>query len=142
VIIDANLLLYSIDSASVHHERARSWLIEQLNADERVGLPWPSLTAFLRIATHPRASARPLSADRAWAFIEAWLAAPVVWIPLPTERHASVHGNLVRKYHLAGNLIPDADMAALAIEHGVAVASADTDFARFNEIGWVNPLAS
>jgi len=64
-----------------------------------------------------------------------------VWVPVPTERHADVLGGLVRKYHLAGNLVPDAHLAAMAIEHGLEVCSADTDFARFPEIRWHNPLA-
>lgn len=73
--------------------------------------------------------------------MEAWLAVPVVWIPGATERHASVLGDLVRLYRLSGNLVPDAHLAAIAIEHGAEVVSADTDFARFTEIRWSNPLA-
>jgi toxin-antitoxin system PIN domain toxin len=142
VIVDANLLLYSIDATSAHFERTHDWLVNRLNGDERVGLPWPSLTAFLRIATHPRASARPLTPDRAWSFVEAWLRAGPAWIPQPTDRHGSILGALLRKYRIGGNLIPDAHLTALAVEHGVAIASADTDFARFTEVHWVNPLAS
>jgi predicted nucleic acid-binding protein len=73
--------------------------------------------------------------------VESWLAAPTVWVPGPTEQHAEVLGSLVRKYHLAGNLIPDAHLAAIAIEHGLELYSADTDFARFTEIRWQNPVA-
>jgi toxin-antitoxin system PIN domain toxin len=141
LLIDANLLLYAVDSASDHHARTADWLTEQLNGDRRVGMPWESLTAFVRIATHPRASEQPLSPGDAWGFVEQWLAAPTVWVPLPTDRHAEVLGGLVRRHRIAGNLIPDAHMAALAIEHGLEVCSADTDFARFTEIRWRNPLA-
>jgi Predicted nucleic acid-binding protein, contains PIN domain len=141
MLIDANLLLFAVDVSAPNHERAAAWLAEQLNGDRRVGLPWESLTGFVRIATHPRASEHPLKPDDAWQFVTDWLSAPTVWVPVPTEHHAEVLGGLVRKYHLAGNLIPDAHLAAIAIAHGLEVCSADTDFARFPEIRWRNPLA-
>lgn len=141
VILDANVLLYARDTTSPFHQRAKPWLTDQLNGVARVGLPWPSLTAFLRISTHPRASAQPLTTDEAWAQVADWLAAPAAWIPLPTARHADVLGDLVRRHRCSGALVPDAHLAALAIEHGVAVVSADTDFARFSrDVRWVNPL--
>lgn len=111
------------------------------DADRRVGLPWESLNAFVRLVTDPRVVARPLSPGDAWEIVESWLAAPVAWIPVPTERHAAVLGSLVRRYRPAGKLVPDAHLAALSIEHGAEVISTDTDFARFTEIRWSNPLA-
>jgi uncharacterized protein len=140
VIVDANLLLYAVDETSAHHARARSWLEAVLNGDEQVGLPWASLLAFTRIVTHPRVNDRPLSPDSAWAIVEAWLDADAVWVPEPTEAHRGVLGGLLRTYGLGGNLVPDAHLAALAIEHGIPLCSADSDFARFAEIRWVNPL--
>ena len=142
MLIDANLLLFAVDSSAPLHRRAASWLTDQLNSDRRTGIPWQSLTAFLRISTHPRASDRPLPSDTAWRLVEDWLDVPTVWIPTPTERHAEVLGGLVRKHRLAGNLIPDGHLAALALEHGLELCSADTDFARFTEVRWVNPLAA
>lgn len=141
MLVDANLLLFSVDSKSPYHRQAALWLTDLLNGDRRVGLPWESLTAFVRIATHPRATPTPLGSREAWRFVSAWLDAPAAWIPLPTDAHASVFGALVMNYRLAGNLIPDAHLAALAIEHGLELASADTDFARFTELRWINPLA-
>jgi len=141
MLVDANILLFAVDEESVHHDRAAEWLAVQMNGDRRVGLPWESLTAFLRIATHPRASAQPLAPAEAWRFVEEWLSVPVVWVPSPTDRHADVLGALIARYRIAGNLLPDAHLAALAIEHGLDVCSADTDFARFTEIRWQNPLA-
>jgi toxin-antitoxin system PIN domain toxin len=139
-LIDANLLLYATNGDAPEHPRATAWLEGQLNGSRRVGMPWESLTAFMRLATNPRVVARPLSAQRAWAFVEDWLDAAVVWIPGPTERHAEVLGELIAKYRVSGKLVPDAHLAALAIEHGLDVCSADTDFARFTEIRWTNPL--
>jgi toxin-antitoxin system PIN domain toxin len=96
----------------------------------------------VRIATDTRASDHPLKPEDAWGIVEDWLAAPTTWIPLPTESHSDVLGGLVRKYRVAGKLIPDAHLAALALEHGLEICSADTDFARFTEIRWRNPLAN
>ena len=141
MLIDANILLFAIDTRSAWHARAAEWLAAQLSGDQRIGIPWESLGAFVRIATHARASDNPLSPEDAWEFVEAWLEVPTVWVPTPTEAHADVFGGLVRKYRLTGNLIPDAHLAAIAIEHGLEVCSADTDFARFTEIRWQNPIA-
>jgi hypothetical protein len=140
MLVDANILLFAVDDTSPFHTAAARWMADRLNGSRRVGLPWQSLGAFLRISTHPRAAERPLSPDEAWAYVEEWLAAEVVWIPQPTERHAQVLGSLVAAYQLRGNLISDAQLAALAVEHGLAICSADTDFARFKEIRWENPL--
>ncbi|HEX8132044.1 MAG TPA: TA system VapC family ribonuclease toxin [Actinomycetes bacterium] len=141
MLVDANLLLIAVDRSSPFHGAAAAWLTGALNGARRVGIPWPSLAAFLRISTNPRASEHPLAPDDAWRHVEAWLACDPVWIPAPTERHAEILGALVVTYQLRGNLVSDAHLAALAIEHGLTVCSADTDFARFREIQWVNPLA-
>lgn len=141
MLVDANILLYAVDDQAPLHGVAKSWLTVQLNGNSRVGLPWESLSAFLRIASNPRASDRPLTSESAWKFVRDWLAQPVVWNPLPTERHAEVLGGLVERHGLTGNLVSDGRIASLAIEHGLVVYSADTDFARFSEIRWENPLA-
>jgi len=141
MLVDANLLLFAVDAASPWHDGASAWLTAALNGPRRVGLPWLSLAAFLRISTHPRASLHPLSAEAAWSQVNDWLAAGPVWIPAPTERHAEVLGQLLLRYRLSGNMVTDAQLAALAIEHGLTICSADTDFARFTEVRWENPLA-
>ena len=141
MILDANVLLYAVDSESAHHDRAAHWLTDALNGDQRVGFPWQTIGAFLRIATHPRIAGRPLTVDSAQDYVDAWLDVPVSWIPPAGERTARVYGQLARRHHVTGNLVPDAQLAALALEHGVAVVSADSDFARFPEVTWVNPLA-
>lgn len=140
MLVDANILLFAVDEASPFHEAAAGWLTEHLNGSRRVGLPWQCLGAFLRISTHPRASDQPLTPDEAWSYVEEWLAAEVVWVPEPTSHHADVLGSLLTTYQVRGNLISDAQLAALAVEHGLTVCSADTDFARFKEIRWENPL--
>jgi uncharacterized protein len=140
MIVDANVLLYAVDTRSPFHRSAKTWLEAALSGPVRIGLPWVSLTAFLRIATHPRASTNPLSPGDAWSCIEDWLGAEPAWIPEPTPRHADLLSRLVVDGDLRGNLIPDAHLAALALEHGVGVCSADSDFARFPQLSWVNPI--
>ena len=140
MIVDANILLYAVDARSPVHETASAWLTEALNGDRRVGLPWQTLGAFLRISTHPRVVEHPLTPTEASDYLTAWLSAGPAWVPPATERTASILGELVVRHRLTGNLIPDAQLTALAIEHGLEVYSADGDFARFPEIRWVNPL--
>lgn len=142
MIVDANVLLYAVDAGSPFHERAITWLEDALNGPTRVGLPWESLMAFQRIATHPRASANPLSPQEAWSYVADWLDADQSWIPGPTDRHADILGKLIVDGDLRGNLVPDAHLAALAIEHGVGMCSADTDFARFPGLTWINPFTT
>jgi hypothetical protein len=141
VLVDANILLYSVDEASPFHDPARKWLERALNGDRRVGLPWQSLVAFVRIATNPRALDRPLTAEESWAFVERWMDAPTAWVPTPTAAHRATVGRLLRELDLRTNLVPDAVLAALCIEHGLTIVSADSDFARFTEIDWLNPVA-
>lgn len=141
MLVDANLLLYSVDTASRFHGRAREWLLERLNDSQRVGLPWQSLGGFLRIATNPRVLPNPLAPAIAWRQVEIWLSAPAAWIPQPGPAHSELLASLFAQHEIAGNLVPDAMLAALAVEHGLEVCSADTDFARFTELRWTNPLA-
>jgi uncharacterized protein len=140
MLIDANLLLYAVHERAAQHATAAEWLTERLNGPRRVGLPWQSLAAFLRIATHPRAFGRPLPASTAWARVNDWLSAPVAWIPEPGPEHARILGQIITAHDVRGNLIPDALLVALAVEHGLTIYSTDTDFARFDEVRWENPL--
>ena len=141
MLVDANILLYAVDETSPFHERARDWMEETLNGSRRVGLPWASLTAFLRIVTNPRALADPLAPAEAWALVDAWLDAPTAWLPTPGRGHRANLGRLIADLDLRANLIPDAVLATLCIEHGLEMVSADTDFARFTELTWHNPIA-
>jgi len=140
VLIDANILLYAVDSDSRFHAAARDWLEEALNGPRRIGIPWASFTAFVRIATHSRASRVPLSPTEAWQFVDDWLDAPATWVPAPGRGHRELLGRLIRDLDLRGNLVSDAMLAALCIEHGLQIVSADSDFARFTEITWLNPV--
>jgi uncharacterized protein len=141
MLLDANLLLYAVDLRSPRHKAAEEWLTAQLNGSRRIGFPWQSIGAFLRIATNPRAVDDSLDIATAWSRVQDWLATPVAWIPLPGPRHMSIFGDLLVRHDVSAGLVPDAQLAALALEHGLTVYSADTDFARFTEVSWTNPLA-
>src|SRR5437868_1142139 len=115
MLVDANLLLYAVGQQSPHHRAAAAWLESALNGDQRVAIPWQCIGTFLRIVTHPRITVSPLSSVEAMSFVNSWLETDAVWIPQTTERTVSVLSELMIRYHLTGNLVPDAQLAALAI---------------------------
>jgi uncharacterized protein len=141
ILIDANILVYAHVESLPRHGPARDWLDRQLNGLSRVGLPWASLLAFLRLVTNPRIFERAEPVEEAWGQVAAWLACDPVWVPQPTERHAAILAGLLSLPSIYGNLVPDAHLAALALEHGLTLCSADADFARFPGLAWVNPLS-
>lgn len=140
ILLDANLLVYAHVRSFQQHERARAWLDAQLNGPAPVGLPWNSLSAFLRIVTNPRVFQMPETMTDAWKQVEEWLDCEPVWVPEPTERHREVLGSLLAGSGMQANLVPDAHLAALAIEHGLILCSTDGDFARFHGLRCQNPL--
>ncbi len=142
ILVDANLLLYATITDFDQHPRARSWLDDRLNGRAKVALPWPSLLAFVRIATNPRIFPKPLSMPHAWRRVEQWLDVAVVWIPTETDRHAEILGDLLLETSSSAERVPDAHLAALAIEHGLVLCSSDRDFSRFGGLRWENPLAT
>lgn len=141
ILVDANLLVYAVMPEAVQHDAARTWLEDRLNEPARVGLPWPVLLAFLRIVTNPRVFRRTAAMRDAWAIVEEWLALPQVWVPAPGDAHAAILGPLLARIP-GGNLVPDAHLAAIAIEHGLTLCSTDGDFARFAGLRWENPIAA
>lgn len=140
MIVDANVLLYAVDETSRFHTVARNWLVTAMNGVERVGFPWASLMAFQRIITHPRVTENPLSSKDAWNHITDWLDADQAWVPVPGVRHRDIIGQLLVDGNFRGNLVTDAHLAALAIEHGTEICSFDNDFALFEGLRWRNPL--
>ena len=141
ILIDANLLIYAHVNNLPQHFAAKGWLDGCLNASAPVGLPWPSLLGFLRIVTNPRIFERPESIKDAWKQIKEWLECPSAWIPRPAERHVEILEGLIVDLNITANLVPDAHLAALAIEHGLILCSADGDFGRFPNLKWQNPIS-
>jgi uncharacterized protein len=140
ILVDTNLLLYAHARGAPEHARASRWFAEQLESGERVGLPWHSLLGFVRVASNPRAFTGAVSVAEAWQQVRRWLSIDTVWIPIPTSRHADVLGELFATAGMTTRAVMDIHLAALAIEHGLTLCSADTGFARFKNLRWINPL--
>jgi len=141
-LVDANLLLYAEDSLSAHHEPARTWWDAQLSGSELVCLCWPVLTAFIRIGTNVRLHRRPLTLKEAVDRVQSWLDQPCVRIIQPAEQHWTIFQQMLRAGNATANLVSDAHLAALAVEHNCVLHSTDTDFARFRGLKWRNPIAT
>lgn len=139
-LADVNVLLYAVDESSPRHEPARHWLEETLSGSETFAFSWSVLLAFIRLGTNPRVFEAPLAFDEALDVVDSWLGQPCVTVINPTERHSALLRELLGPLGTAGNLTTDAHLAALAIEHGAELCSADADFARFPMLRWVNPL--
>lgn len=140
ILLDANLLVYARVEDLTQHGAARDWLDAQLSGTARVGLPWPTLLAFIRLVSNPRVFERPETVASAWAQVESWLECEPAWIPQPTDHHRAVLAPLLQRATDRPKLVPDAHLAALAIEHGLTLCSTDGDFARFPGLRWENPL--
>ena len=140
ILIDVNLLLYGTVASAPEHSATRGWLESRLNGTAAVALPWSCLLSFVRLAASRKAFGQPLPLAEAWREVERWLDRPNVWIPAPTDRHREVLAPLVEKCATRPDLISDAHLAALAIEHGLILCSTDGDFARFPGLRWENPL--
>jgi toxin-antitoxin system PIN domain toxin len=142
ILIDANLLLYAYHPRAEQHEKSQAWLQAALSGSDLVRFAWLTLWAFLRISTNHRVFERPLSTAEAEAAISSWLAQPAAGILDPGERHWEILRGLVRVGQTTGPLIMDAVLAAIAIEHGATICTADRDFARFSGLKWMDPLAA
>jgi toxin-antitoxin system PIN domain toxin len=141
VLVDVNLLIHAIHSASPDHAAAKTWLDDRLQSGEPLGLPWAVLVGFVRITTNPRITSHPFTLDESLQQIRDWLETPGVQILHPTAEHERHFADLCRAAGAVGNLVTDAHLAALAIEHDCELGSNDTDFSRFPGLRWVNPLA-
>lgn len=140
-ILDANILIYSTNTDDPSYVPINAWLKRLFESPETVGFPWVTIWAYLRITTDPRIWKHPKRMADAIAHVRTWLDQPGATLIHPGPRHAEVLEDLVTKRHVVGPLVSDAALAAIAIEHGATFASTDRDFARFEGLRWVNPLA-
>lgn len=138
-LVDANVLLYAVNSAAEHHTEAREWLDGALSGAETVGFSWISSLAFLRLSTKIGLFPSPLSADGALSQVRDWLGAPTAVVLEPTPRHFEVMAGLLTTLGTGGNLVNDAHQAALALEHRARVITFDNDFDRFPGVRWSRP---
>ncbi len=142
ILVDANLLLYAGIHEYPQHDAAASWLEDRLNGTQAIGLPWPSLLAFLRLAINPRIHEFPPSLAEAWGLVREWLECESVFVPVPGPHHHEILERLVLASGQQPRHVPDAHLAALAIEHGLVLATHDRGFARFEGLRWERPLGS
>jgi uncharacterized protein len=139
VIVDANVLVYAVNQSMPQHSGAKTWLEEALNSQESVGFAWVVLLAFLRISTLPALFPEPLASADALDVIGDWLDARPAVVVQPTHRHASALRSLLVEVGTAGNLVTDAHLAALSLEHGARICSFDRDFHRFPGVRVFSP---
>ncbi len=140
-LVDANVLLYAVNADAPHHERSRRWLDGALSGAETIGFAWMPLLAFVRLVTKPDLFPSPLTTDEALERVEAWLAAPPAVVLQPGVEHARLVRRLLAPLGTGGNLVSDADLAAVSVENHCAIVSFDRDFDRFDSVERVEPAA-
>jgi uncharacterized protein len=142
ILVDATLLVYAANRSAPEHGQARKWLDDRLSGSAAVGLPWMSLLRFVRLASNPSIVRSPVAPEAAMGQVQEWLACAPVWTPQPGPEHAAILGRLLAFPWMTSRLVPDAHLAALAIEHGLTLCSSDGDFARFAGLRWEHPLVA
>jgi toxin-antitoxin system PIN domain toxin len=141
IIVDVNLLLYAYSAPSPRQDKARMWLESSLSSGEPVGLPWQVISAFIRIVTNPKLPGLRRSREEATGVVSEWLLQPNVQVLTPGDSHWSLFRRMVVEGQASGDLVSDAQIAALTIEYGGVLYTADRDFARFPGLRWANPLS-
>jgi len=140
IVLDANILLYAYDSSSAKHARARAWVERVFSEGTLVGIPWQTVSAFLRVVTNTNLPGQRFTTEEAAQVVDQWLEQPNVRFLGPGDEHWSVLRRMLIEGQARGPLVTDAQLAALALEHGGVLYSTDRDFARFPGLRWSNPL--
>jgi toxin-antitoxin system PIN domain toxin len=140
-LVDANVLLYAVNTDALHHDRSRRWLDGALSGADTVAFSWITLLAFVRLATKVGLFPSPLTVNQAMDRVDAWLGADPAVVLAPTGDHARLVRTLLAAVGVGGNLVNDAHVAALSLEHRCGIVSFDTDFRRFPGIRWQQPPA-
>jgi uncharacterized protein len=141
IVLDANILLYAYDSASSEHAMARNWVERTFSDGTPLGLPWQTVSAFLRVMTNPKLPGERFTPEEAVHLVDQWLDQPNVRLLAPGEDHWPLLRQMIVDGQARGPLISDAQLAALTIEYGGVLHTTDRDFARFPGLRWLNPLA-
>ena len=139
-LCDVNMLLYAFRADVPDHERYRHWLLGVVGSDGAYAVSPQVLSAVVRIATHPRLFAQPSTTDEALSFCDALLAPTTCAVLVPGPRHWGIFRRLCQQSGAKGNLVPDAYLAALALEHGCELVTTDRDFTRFPGLRWRLPF--
>lgn len=141
ILPDVNLPVYAVDESSAFHTAAKAWWDDVLSSSVTVGLCYPTMLGFVHLVTNRQVFQSPMSVSEATAHVSSWLAQPNTTVVVPTSGHWRVLESLLKATGVGGNLATGAHIAALALEHGFTVYSNDTEFARFSDLRWENPLA-
>ncbi len=140
IVCDANLLIYSYNTGSARHSKARAWLEEIFSGTDVVGLPWQAISAFLRVTTNKRLPGECFSLEQATRIIDLWLENPNVRVLMPGDHHWPLFRRMLIEGQASGGLVSDVEIAALTMEYGGVLYTANRDFARFPGLRWKNPL--
>ena len=140
IVFDANLLIYAYDSGWSRHVEARAWVEGTFSGVEPIGLPWQAICAFLRLMTNRRLPGSRLSLAQGVEIVDGWMAQPNVRVLVPGEQHWPVLRRMVVEGQASGSIDRAAEIAALTMEYGGVLYTADRDFARFPGLRWKNPL--
>jgi hypothetical protein len=138
-VVDLNVLVYATDETSAHHRVAREWLEQTLAGSDTVGIPTAVAVGYLRLTTSARVMSAPLDVSTSVGVVQGWYRRRNVTAPEPTSRHFDLLTSLLAPIGSGGNLVSDAHLAALSIEHGAELYSFDRDFGRFSGLRWDMP---
>lgn len=141
IIPDINLLVYAYNKLAPHHLRSKQWWERILSEETLVGIPWAVTFGFVRLMTHRQVLIDPVPVDVCCNMVEEWYERPNVQPLDPGPRHLSIFREFLSVTGAGGNLVTDAHLAALAVEHSCELHSNDTDFSRFPGLNWLNPFA-
>ena len=141
IVIDTNLLLYAYSAPSSKQEKAQAWLEKTFSGGEPVGLPWQVISAFLRIASNPKLPRLRRPVEEVTRVVDEWLSQATVQVLVPGDDHWSIFRRMMLEGQASGDLVSDAQIAALTVEYGGVLHTTDRDFARFPGLRWKNPLS-
>ncbi|MFN0279999.1 MAG: TA system VapC family ribonuclease toxin [Pyrinomonadaceae bacterium] len=141
ILPDVNMLLYAYDTSSEFHTAALEWLETVLSEDE-VLFSWHTITAFIRISTHPAALKNPASIEKAVGIVDKWLDLDNTHLVHLEKKNWPLFSSMLIDGQATGNLVMDAHLAAMSASCGAKLASTDRDFSRFSGIRTTNPLKS
>jgi toxin-antitoxin system PIN domain toxin len=140
IVCDANLLIYSYNAGSFRHAKARAWMESIFSGIEVVGLPWQAASAFLRVMTNKKLPGERFSLEQGTKIVDLWLAQTNVRVLIPGDHYWPLFRKMLVEGQASGALVSDAEIAALTLEYGGVLHTADRDFARFPGLRWKNPL--
>jgi len=142
ILPDVNVLVLAHRTDQDDHEATRDWLVDEVNSERPFALADLAVAGLLRIVTNPRIFARPTPLREVLRFVDGLFEQPTCVPVAAGPRHWEIVRRVITDADARGNLVPDAHLAAIAIEHGATVATRDRGFARFSGVRWLDPLAS